>query len=64
MSYATLTHLQGTAYNPARSACAVCAPVWTSGKTRDGKKGGGGGEEGAWRWGKREVIYLSLHCHH
>ena len=23
---------------------------------------GGGG--GVWRWGKREIIYLSLHCHH
>ena len=22
------------------------------------------GGEGVWRWGKREVIYLSLHCHH
>ena len=22
---------------------------------RDGEK---------WRWGKREIIYLSLHCHH
>ena len=20
--------------------------------------------EGVWRWGKREIIYLSLHCHH
>ena len=19
---------------------------------------------GEWRWGKREIIYLSLHCHH
>ena len=27
---------------------------------RDGKKG----EMGAWRWGKREIIYLLLHCHH
>ena len=23
-----------------------------------------GGGEGAWRWGKREIMYLSLHCHH
>ena len=45
MSYATLTHLQGTAYNPTGSAFAVCEPVWPSGKTRDGKKGGGGGVE-------------------
>ena len=22
------------------------------------------GEKGVWRWGKRESIYLSLHCHH
>ena len=21
-------------------------------------------EKGVWRWGKREIIYLSLHCHH
>ena len=27
---------------------------------RDGKKLG----EGVWRWGKREIMYLSLHCHH
>ena len=27
---------------------------------RDGEKGGGG----LWRWGKREIIYLSLHCHY
>ena len=24
-----------------------------------GKRGGG-----VWRWGEREIIYLSLHCHH
>ena len=23
-----------------------------------------GGGEGVWRWGKREIIHLSLHCHH
>ena len=22
------------------------------------------GGKGAWRWGEREIIYLSLHCHH
>ena len=22
------------------------------------------GGKGVWRWGKRESIYLSLHCHH
>ena len=27
---------------------------------RDGENGG----KGVWRWGKRESIYLSLHCHH
>ena len=26
---------------------------------RDGEKG----EQGVWRWGEREIIYLSLHCH-
>ena len=26
---------------------------------RDGEQG-----EGAWRWQKMEIIYLSLHCHH
>ena len=30
---------------------------------RDGEKGGGGGK-GAGRWGKQEIIYLLLHCHH
>ena len=28
--------------------------------TRDGEKRG----KRVWRWGKREIIYLSLHCHH
>ena len=28
---------------------------------RDGEKMGG---KGVWRWGEREIIYLSLHCHH
>ena len=23
-----------------------------------------GGGKGAWKWGKREIIYLSLCCHH
>ena len=27
---------------------------------RDGEKG----VKGVWRWGEREIIYLSLHCHH
>ena len=22
------------------------------------------GRKGVWRWGERENIYLSLHCHH
>ena len=26
---------------------------------RDGEKEG----RGVWRWGEREIIYLSLHCH-
>ena len=25
---------------------------------------GGKWKRGFWRWGKREIIYLSLHCHH
>ena len=30
-----------------------------------GGGGGGGGRcEGVWRGGKREIIYLSLHCHY
>ena len=29
-----------------------------------GGGGGGGGEKGAWRSGKREIIYLLLLCHH
>ena len=26
--------------------------------------GRGEGGKGAWRWGEREIIYLSLQCHH
>ena len=29
---------------------------------RDGEKGVGGG--GVWRWREREIICISLHCHH
>ena len=31
---------------------------------RNGETGDGGGGGGLWRWGEREIIYLSLHCHH
>ena len=27
-------------------------------------QGRGEGGKGVWRWGKREIIYLSLHCQH
>ena len=27
-------------------------------------QGRGEGGKGVWRWGEREIIYLSLHCHH
>ena len=27
-------------------------------------QGRGEGRKGAWRWEKREIIYLSIHCHH
>ena len=33
-------------------------------KVYQGRAEGGGGGKGVWRWGKREIIYLSLHCHH
>ena len=36
--------------------------IETARPTGDGEKGGGG--KGVWRWGKREIIYLSLNCHH
>ena len=26
-------------------------------------QGRGDGGKGVWRWGEREIIYLSLHCH-
>ena len=47
---------------PESKACVCCQQTWclTSTETvrliRDGEKVGGGGE--------REIIYLSLHCHH
>ena len=37
----------------------VNTPTETIRLIRDGEKGGG-----LWRWEKREIIYLSLHCHH
>ena len=33
-------------------------------KAHQGRGEGGKGEAGVWRWGEREIIYLSLHCHH
>ena len=32
----------------------------TIGLIRDGEKVG----KGVWKWGQREIIHLSLHCHH
>ena len=31
---------------------------------RDGENGLGAGGGWVWRWGKKEIIYLLLHCHH
>ena len=31
---------------------------------KDGEMGGGGGGEGVWRWWERQILHLSLHCHH
>ena len=48
------------------AATALSKSTWrlTSTETvrliRDGKNGG----KGVWKWGKREIIYLSLYCHH
>ena len=33
-------------------------------RNRTAYYGRGEGGEGVWRWGEREIIYLSLHCHH
>ena len=33
-------------------------------RNRKAYLGRGEGRERLWRWGKREIIYLSLHCHH
>ena len=38
----------------------VLASTETIRLIRDGEKWG----TGVWRWGKREIIYLLLHCHH
>ena len=37
----------------------MVTPSETITSIRDGEK-----EEGVWRWGEREIIYLSLHRHH
>ena len=31
---------------------------------RTAYKGRGEGGKGVWRWREREIIYVSLHCHH
>ena len=31
---------------------------------KSGTRSVGEGVEGVWRWGEREIIYLSLHCRH
>ena len=33
-------------------------------RNHEGYWGRGEEREGVWRWGEREIIYLSLHCHH
>ena len=33
-------------------------------RNHEAYKGRGEGGEGVRRWGEREIIYLSLHCHH
>ena len=33
-------------------------------RNRTAHQGRGEGGKGVWRWGEREIIYLSLHCHH
>ena len=40
----------------------ACRPQKPMRLIRDGEKGGG--VKGVWRWEEREIIYLSLHCHH
>ena len=51
----------GTNCDQCRSMVQYC---FTSTETvrliRDGEKGG----KGVWKWGAREIIYLSLHCVH
>ena len=33
-------------------------------RNHEAYQGRGEGGKGVGRWGKREIIYLSLHCHH
>ena len=33
-------------------------------RNRTAYQGRGQGGKGVWRWGEREIIYLSPHCHH
>ena len=47
-----------TGSSPAGAAGDISSPGSTFCADSYGKKGG------VWRWGKREIIYLSLHCHH
>ena len=66
-------HRSNSCRRTMQTAVAVAAPsgrrskqTWCSTSTdtirliRDGEKGG----KGLWMWCEREIIYLSLHCHH
>ena len=33
-------------------------------RNRKAFRDGGEGGKGVWSWGERDIIYLSLHCHH
>ena len=33
-------------------------------RNRTAYEGRGERVKGVWRWGEKEIIYLSLHCHH
>ena len=55
---------------PERTPCTPCPPeedvsksTWCLTSTETVRLIGDG-EKRVWRWGKRDIIYLSLHCHH
>ena len=51
-------------YKVYKDKCNIVNVVLNIHRNHKAYYGRGEGGKGVWRWGEREIIYLSLHCHH